>query len=166
MTDSLVIVIDIKGLETHNEKSARDKNVKRVRSKLSGKMIHLRSGYSKRVAEQRGLARIVVQSQTTLAQRQALALGCSARLIRIAPRLLHDVSESAPSALAAVRDGVADALGLDDRDASMGGLIAWSYGQQRGPYGVRVELRPLDVMPALDPLVVASRIGMSRIIAP
>lgn len=157
MTDTIKVLIN--GLETHNEKSARDKNIKRVRSKLSGKMIALRSGYSKRIAEHRGLARIMVQAQTTLAQRQSLAMGCSCLLVRIAPRLLHDVSESAPSALAAVRDGVADALGLDDRDASTGGLIAWGYRQERGPYAVRVELKPMDVMPCLDPGVVAARIG-------
>lgn len=153
MTNSSVIIVDIDGIETHNEKSARDKGVKWVRSRLRpGVCFPVRSTQAKRTAAHRGLARMVVQAKTTMAQRETLAYGCAIKLVRIAPRLLFDVSESCPSALAAVRDGVADALGLDDRDASTGGLIAWSYAQERGPYGVRVEMQPADVTKVRDPV--------------
>jgi len=59
------------------------------------------------------------------------------RLVRIAPRQLD--CDNLQGALKAVRDGVSDALGIDDRP----GLLEWEYGQERGKvgeYGVRVEL--------------------------
>lgn len=150
------ILILINGLETHNEKSARDAGVKRVPSRLQpGKTIALRSGKSRRVKHQRGLAHIVVRAGLTRAQIDLFAAGCSCRLVRIAPRRLHDTSESCPSALGAVRDGVADALGVDDRDAEEGGVVAWSYGQEQGPYGVRVEVRPRDPLPVVIPAQLA-----------
>lgn len=137
-----MIVVNIIGLETHNEKSARDNQVRWGVSRISGKPIVISSAKSRRVKKQRGLAQLMVNAQTTRAQREALSQGCSCRLVRVAPRLLWDVSESCPSALAAVRDGVADALGVDDRDMATGGLVAWSYAQEKGPYGIRVELTP------------------------
>lgn len=142
MNSTDVIVVDIIGLETHNEKSARDAQVRWVPSRVTGRPIALRSGKSKRVKHQRGLAALMVNAQTTGAQRAELANGAACRLVRIAPHRLHDTSESCPSALGAVRDGVADALGVDDRDMAEGGWIEWSYAQERGPYGVRIELSP------------------------
>jgi hypothetical protein len=137
-----IIIVNIIGLETHNEKSARDNQVRWVPSRVTGKLIPLRSGKSKRTKQHRGLAALMMNAQTSRAQREELAQGCACKLIRIAPRLLWDTSESAPSALAAVRDGVADALGVDDRDMSEGGWIEWTYGQEQGPYAVRIELTP------------------------
>ncbi len=143
-SDSIIrttIAIIINGLRTHNEKSARDYQIRFVLSR-TGRRVALRSGRSKRVKAQRELTALVLRAGTTRSQRELLALACSARLLRIAPRRLHDASESCASALSAVRDGVADALGVDDRDAEEGGVVAWKYAQERGPYGVRIELSP------------------------
>jgi hypothetical protein len=38
--------------------------------------------------------------------------------------------------LKAVRDGVADALGIDDGDPR----LTWEYRQETGPFGVRIYL--------------------------
>lgn len=65
-------------------------------------------------------------------------LPCVVRLVRIAPRALDD--DNLRSALKAARDGVADKLGVDDRDQR----VTWEYGQERGgvgEYAVRVEIR-------------------------
>lgn len=51
-------------------------------------------------------------------------------LTRIAPRALDD--DNLRGALKAVRDGVADALGVDDRDPG----VTWAYAQRRGGKGV------------------------------
>lgn len=159
-----MITILINGLETHNEKSARDNQVRWVPSRFTGKPIPLRSGKSKRTKAHRGLAALMVNAGTSKAQRDELARGCSVKLIRVAPRRLWDTSESAPSALAAVRDGVADSLGVDDRDAEEGGRVAWSYGQEQGPYGVRIELSPRSVpaMPHLPKRLTAKRLHSRR----
>jgi len=45
-------------------------------------------------------------------------------------------SDGVASALKAVRDGIADALGIDDGNSR----ITWIYGQERGEYSVRVEI--------------------------
>lgn len=146
MTNSIGIIIVIKGLETHNEKNAQDKHMPRVPSRFRSRpkpFVRAPSGQMKRIKKHRALAKMFVTAGTTQAQRDELANGCAVRLIRIAPRRLFDASESKQSALAAVRDGVADALNVDDRDAEEGGLVAWSYEQEIGPYGVRIELTVL-----------------------
>jgi hypothetical protein len=51
------------------------------------------------------------------------------RLTRIAPRQLDD--DNLRGALKAVRDGVADAFGVDDGDKR----FAWQYDQRRGGVG-------------------------------
>ncbi len=59
------------------------------------------------------------------------------RLTRIGPGVLDD--DGVVSALKAVRDGIAEWLGIDDGDPR----IRYEYAQeQRRAYGVRVELRP------------------------
>lgn len=58
-------------------------------------------------------------------------------LTRIAPRSLD--TDNLASALKAVRDGAADALGVDDGS----GRIEWRYAHERGKpgeYGVYVEI--------------------------
>jgi len=58
-------------------------------------------------------------------------------LTRIAPRQLDDDNNA--GGLKAVRDGVADWLGVDDRHPS----ITWRYAQERGApktYAVRIEV--------------------------
>lgn len=56
-------------------------------------------------------------------------LGCDAvvTLIRISPRELDD--DNLRPALKAVRDGIADALQIDDRDPR----VKWRYDQRKGP---------------------------------
>lgn len=58
-------------------------------------------------------------------------------LTRIAPRALD--TDNLASGLKAIRDGVADALGVDDGSSR----IQWRYAQERGKpgeYAVRVEI--------------------------
>lgn len=59
-------------------------------------------------------------------------------MARIAPRQLDD--DNLQRAMKAVRDQVAELIGVDDRDPR----IIWEYGQERGAareYAVRVEVR-------------------------
>ena len=65
-------------------------------------------------------------------------LPCTVTLTRIAPRTLDD--DNLRGALKSCRDGIADRLGIDDRDPR----VTWEYAQERGKpreYGVRVEIR-------------------------
>lgn len=62
------------------------------------------------------------------------------RLTRAAPSNGLD-DDNLRSALKAIRDGIADALGVDDRDPR----VTWEYDQRRGPYSVEVEIRRRDV---------------------
>jgi hypothetical protein len=50
-------------------------------------------------------------------------------LVRIAPRALDD--DNLRGALKAARDGVSDAMGVNDRDPR----VTWLYGQRRGSTG-------------------------------
>jgi hypothetical protein len=62
------------------------------------------------------------------------------RLVRIAPRALDD--DNLQGVFKAIRDGVADAYGIDDKDRSR---IRFEYDQERGAahqYGVRIEVSP------------------------
>jgi hypothetical protein len=66
----------------------------------------------------------------------AVWLPCTVTLTRIAPREL-DTGDNLPSALKHCRDGIADWLGIDDRDPR----VTWVYGQRRGAakyYGVEI----------------------------
>lgn len=62
-------------------------------------------------------------------------------LVRVAPRLLDD--DNLRGALKAVRDGVADALGTDDRDPR----IQWAYQQRKQPktYAVEIHMKPTTI---------------------
>lgn len=69
------------------------------------------------------------------------AFPCIIRLIRIAPRELDD--DNLAGGFKSVRDGIADWLGIDDRDPR----VKWRYGQTKGKpkqYAVRVEFQSLD----------------------
>lgn len=60
-------------------------------------------------------------------------------LTRIAPRKLDD--DNLRGGLKHVRDGVADALKIDDRESPM---LSWDYAQERGrpkEYGLRIEIK-------------------------
>ena len=99
-----------------------------------------------------------VRAKRAKAQRAAAKLSCAApfaregfvtevfgmpllaiTMTRISPSAGLD-SDNLPSSMKHLRDGVADALGVDDRDRR----IVWSYAQERGPakaYAVRIEVR-------------------------
>lgn len=102
-------------LKTISEANARDhwsKKAKRVRHHRS--TAHL---LTKRVA-------------------RATALPVVVTLTRVSPSSGLD-DDNLRSALKAVRDGIADAYGVDDRDPG----IAWRYAQRRGTaYAVQVEI--------------------------
>ena len=64
-------------------------------------------------------------------------LPCKVLLTRISPGTLDD--DNLQGALKAIRDGVADALGIDDRDPR----VSWRYAQAKagkGVYAVRIEV--------------------------
>lgn len=63
-------------------------------------------------------------------------------LTRIAPRAL-DPGDNLNCSMKGVRDGVADALGINDRDAR----VTWEYAQRRGKpkeYGVEIRISARD----------------------
>ncbi len=97
---------------------------------------------ARRVAEQREDARILVRAGLTGSPFRARVRprdqALTVRLTRIAPRQLD--SDNLAGALKAIRDGVADALGMDDGDSR----FEWLYAQRRGrpgEYAVLVEIR-------------------------
>lgn len=67
--------------------------------------------------------------------RRPIVLPLVVTLTRIAPSSGLD-DDNLRGALKACRDGVADALGVDDRDAR----VTWLYGQRRGAWGVEVRV--------------------------
>jgi hypothetical protein len=69
-------------------------------------------------------------------------LPCSVHLTRIAPSNGLD-SDNLPGAVKGVRDQIADWLGVDDKRAD---LVSYHYAQERGPWGVRVEFKPAEVV--------------------
>lgn len=94
---------------------------------------------ARRVAEHRAAA-VMLTNQAVRAAKvpRATMLPLTVCLTRVAPRALDD--DNLRGALKAVRDGIADAFGLDDRSP----LIMWCYHQQRGApkaYSVEVDLR-------------------------
>lgn len=89
-----------------------------------------------RVRNQRALAYIYVQDNDPL-RAWSLNGRIEISLVRVASRALD--SDNLASALKAVRDGVADALGRNDGDP----CITWNYSQEkgkRGEYAVRIEI--------------------------
>ena len=76
------------------------------------------------------------QPETPAARVRALGLvSLVVTITRIGPRALD--SDNLAASGKHVRDGVADALGVDDGDPR----ITWLYAQEKGPYGVRIEIR-------------------------
>jgi hypothetical protein len=66
-------------------------------------------------------------------------LPCRVVLTRVAPRALDD--DNCVSGFKALRDGIADRLGVDDKDPR----VTWVYRQARGKakeYAARVEIEP------------------------
>jgi hypothetical protein len=72
--------------------------------------------------------------------RRAL-LPCVVTLTRLAPSSGLD-DDNLRASFKSVRDGIADALGIDDRNP----LVTWAYGQERAKsYGVRIEMAPREM---------------------
>lgn len=92
---------------------------------------------ARRAKQQRGVVRLAVRAQWRRLPAGALT-ALVVTLTRIAPRQLD--GDNLQRALKAVRDGAADALGVDDGDPR----IAWRYAQERPPiprsYAVRIEV--------------------------
>lgn len=65
--------------------------------------------------------------------------GLVVRVVRIAPSELDD-HDNLPMATKAVVDGIADALGLNDRDHR----ATFVPDAERGPWGARLEFYPAD----------------------
>ena len=63
-------------------------------------------------------------------------LPVTVKLTRIGPRTMD--SDNCIAGLKACRDGIAARLGVDDADPR----ITWEYAQERGEYGLRVEITP------------------------
>ncbi len=61
---------------------------------------------------------------------------CSVRLTRVSPGYVAMDDDNLPGALKAVRDQVAEWLGVDDRDRSQ---VRYVYDQKRGPWGITIE---------------------------
>lgn len=83
---------------------------------------------AKRSKEHRGLAAMMTRLLTLD------VLPGVVTMIRVSPRALDD--DNLRGALKACRDGVADALGIDDRDSR----VKWEYKQEKGAASVRIEL--------------------------
>lgn len=82
-----------------------------------------------RAAKQRAAVGLVLR------QHIAPALPCTVRLVRVAPRALD--GDNLQRACKAVRDAVADWLGIDDADAR----VSWHYAQATGkPREHRVDI--------------------------
>jgi hypothetical protein len=90
-----------------------------------------------RVRQKRAKAhRHAAWAAMSLAPKVTLERPLRVTLTRVGPRDLD--SDNLPVSMKHVRDGIADALGIDDRDPR----VSWHYAQARGPspkhYAVRV----------------------------
>ena len=74
----------------------------------------------RRSKQERGVAALVLRAH------EVPGLPLEVELVRVAPRRLD--SDNLTSSLKAVRDGVADWLGVDDGDER----VRWTYGQRKG----------------------------------
>ena len=93
---------------------------------------------ARRVRKQRQAARLLVRAACNRADTSLLSGQITITLTRIAPRRLD--SDNLSSSLKAVRDGVADAVGIDDGSER----IDWLYAQGKGKpreYAVLVEIQ-------------------------
>ena len=93
---------------------------------------------ARRAQKQREAARLLVRAaRSALPKSGTVAI----TLTRIAPRVLD--TDNLASAMKAVRDGVADALGVDDGSSR----LAWRYAQERGKprqYAVNVVIHAVS----------------------
>jgi hypothetical protein len=85
---------------------------------------------AKRTQEERA----VVRMRLAVVREWPPRLPAVVTLTRVGPRALD--GDNLQGSLKGVRDGVADALGVDDGSDE----VTWSYDQQRGSYEVRVRV--------------------------
>lgn len=101
---------------------------------------------AKRTRDARGLVKLVLGARVSSAPlRFPSPMLLAVVLTRIAPRAL-DGHDNLRAALKGCVDGVADWLGIDDRDPR----VEWRYAQQRGAarqYAVRVEVLRREARP-------------------
>lgn len=69
---------------------------------------------------------------TLVAGAKHIALPAVVTITRVAPRALD--CDNLASSQKHIRDGIADALGIDDRDPR----VTWAYRQRKGPMAVEV----------------------------
>lgn len=94
----------------------------------------------KRSQEQRHKARVVAQAAGVHLEPLPLVI----TITRVGPGKLD--SDSLPPSGKHVRDGIADAIGVDDGDDTK---VTWLYAQERAKtWGVRVEIRRHDEVAA------------------
>ena len=106
-------------------------------------ILNLREAWCKRAARAKKQRRCAKEMMPPRKPEYPVAV----TLIRISPRPLDD--DNLRGALKSVRDGVADWLGVDDRDPR----VAWCYAQRKGEpkvHAVEVEVRaaPAHLAPA------------------
>lgn len=97
----------------------------------------------KRAKGQRTVAELVVRAQGRIVTKgfglfftDIIVKPLTVTITRLSPRQLD--SDNLASSQKHVRDGVADALGIDDRDPR----VTWLYAQEKAKtYGVRIEIR-------------------------
>lgn len=94
-------------------------------------------GHWSKTYRRRSTQRLAAHQRMKLCHRPRLP--ASVLLTRVAPRKLDD--DNLRGALKAVRDGVADWLGIDDGDER----VSWEYAQEKDKrpryYSVKVEVR-------------------------
>jgi hypothetical protein len=77
---------------------------------------------------------------------RGLPLPCRVIITRIAPRELD--GDNLQGAAKGLRDGIADRLGVDDRDPR----VSWLYAQERGKpreYAVRISITSAEALKAM-----------------
>lgn len=87
----------------------------------------------KRVSAERAATRLLWR-----AARQRPVLPVDIQLVRIAPGTRPMDDDNLPGSMKAIRDELAELLGVDDGNRA---VIRFTYAQERGPWGVRVTVR-------------------------
>ena len=106
-----------------------------IRTESEANLHEHRMVKANRVKLQRSIAR------TTIVQRFGKAMagvGYTITLTRISPRPLD--TDNLARSFKAIRDGIADALGIDDGSKR----LVWNYAQEKGPpkqYAIRIEIQ-------------------------
>ena len=86
------------------------------------------------------LERILARAKTKKALKRAKpSRGAVVTMIRTGPRKLDD--DNVSGGFKHIRDGIADALGVDDGSAE----VQWKYAQEPGKGGARVEIVLSDI---------------------